>query len=189
MSPKNTSYVGRGGEKLAAALDAFELSAEGLVCADLGSAAGGFTECLLRRGAVRVHAVDTGYGELAWRLRQDPRVLVHERTNALHAEPQEKVDVVTVDVGWTPQEMIVPAAMRWLRAGGSVVSLLKPHYELWKLQGHKPRSALEDTQSRDVCREVLGRLAERGLQARAVAASPLRGKGGNVEFFLLLTRD
>ncbi|MGC9454281.1 MAG: SAM-dependent methyltransferase, partial [Phycisphaerae bacterium] len=113
MSPEATSYAGRGGEKLASALDAFEISVEGLVCADFGSATGGFCDCLLRRGARRVHAVDTCYGQLDWKLRTDPRVVVHERTNALHAEPAEMVDLATVDVGWTPQRLIIPAVRRW----------------------------------------------------------------------------
>jgi len=187
MSPKSASYASRGGEKLAAALDAFEFSVEGLLCADFGAAAGGFTDCLLRRGAARVYAVDTGYGELAWRLRNDERVAVCERTNALHAECPEPVDLVTIDVAWTPQERIVPAALRWLRPAGRIVSLLKPHYELWKLRGRKPAAPLDDAEARAACAEVCPRLPGEGRCVRAVAASPLRGKGGNAEFFLLLT--
>ena len=93
---------------LAAALSAFELDVTGLVCADLGSHVGGFVDCLLQRDAARVYSVDTSYGTLAWRLRKDPRVVVLERTNALHVELPEHVDLVTVDVGWTPQHHILP---------------------------------------------------------------------------------
>jgi 23S rRNA (cytidine1920-2'-O)/16S rRNA (cytidine1409-2'-O)-methyltransferase len=189
MSRKNTSYASRGGDKLAAALDAFGVSVEGFLCADFGSAAGGFTDCLLRRGAARVYAVDAGYGQLEWGLRNDLRVVVQERTNALHIDPPEPVDLVTIDVAWTPQRRIVPAALRWLKPGGRVVSLLKPHYELWKLRGRKPPARLNDAEARSACREVLRRLAEDRRLVRAVAPGALRGKGGNMEFFLLLTAE
>ena len=112
------AYVSRGGLKLAAALEAFGVSPAGWVCADLGSNVGGFVDCLLRHGAERVYALDTGYGVLAYRLRRDPRVVVRERTNALHAVLPEPVDLVTIDVGWTPQEYILPAAVRMLHRGG-----------------------------------------------------------------------
>ncbi len=107
-------YVSRGGLKLAAALKAFGLSPAGWVCADLGSNVGGFVDCLLRAGATRVYAVDTGYGVLAYRLRRDPRVVVRERTNALHVTLPEPADLVTIDVAWTSQEHILPAAVRML---------------------------------------------------------------------------
>ena len=105
-------YVSRGGEKLAAALDRFGLDVTGLVCADLGSHVGGFVDCLLRRGAARVHSVDTAYGTLAWKLRRDSRVVVYERTNAMHVSLPEPVDLVTIDVGWTPQVRILPNVAR-----------------------------------------------------------------------------
>ena len=109
-------YVSRAGVKLEAALKAFELDVTGLRCADLGCHAGGFTDCLLQRGAAAVHAVDTGYGVLDYRLRSDPRVTVLERTNALHFEPPEQVDMVTIDVAWTRQQHVIPAALRWIGA-------------------------------------------------------------------------
>ncbi|MDX2148723.1 MAG: SAM-dependent methyltransferase [Planctomycetota bacterium] len=123
-------FVSRGGVKLRHALDAFTIDARGLVCADLGASTGGFTDCLLQAGVARVHALDTAYGELAWKLRNDPRVVVRERTNALYAEPPaEGVALVVVDLGWTPQRLVVPAALRWLAPGGRIISLIKPHYE------------------------------------------------------------
>jgi 23S rRNA (cytidine1920-2'-O)/16S rRNA (cytidine1409-2'-O)-methyltransferase len=181
-------YVSRAGEKLAAALDAFALDPEGKVCADFGCNIGGFTDCLLQRGAARVYAVDTGYGALAWRLRNDPRVTVLERTNALYVSPPALADWVVIDVAWTPQERIVPAAGRWLKPGGNIVSLCKPHFELAKLRGRKPHVALDDEQADDVLRRVVERLGDLGYPPTATIPSPLRGKGGNREF-LLLFRD
>jgi len=186
MSPEGGDYASRGGLKLAAALEAFDLGVAGLICADFGCNVGGFTDCLLRAGAAKVYAVDTGYGQLAWKLRKDPRVVVMERTNALYCRPPEEVDLVAVDVGWTVQELIVPAAMSWLKEGGKVVSLLKPHYELARLEGRKPFARLGAGRAEQACRTVCGRLAEAGWPARAAARSALAGKGGNVEFFLLL---
>jgi len=188
MTARQQGFVSRGGVKLAAALDAFEIDPAGWTCADLGCNVGGFTDCLLARRARRVYAVDTGYGDLAWRLRTDERVVVLERTNALHSPPAAAVDLVTVDVGWTPQERIVPAAARWLRPGGVIVSLLKPHYELAKLRGRSPRGPLDDGEAGQVCRQVCERLAAAGWGAGAGAESPLRGKGGNRELFLRIDK-
>ena len=112
----SSQYASRAGLKLEAALREFRADVSGRVCADFGCHAGGFTDCLLIHGAARVYAVDPSYGVLAWRLRQDPRVVVMERTNALHADPPEPVDWVTIDVGWTRQALAIPAALRWLRS-------------------------------------------------------------------------
>lgn len=188
-------FVSRGGQKLSAALEAFGLDVGGWVCADFGANVGGFTDCLLRRGAARVFAVDTGYGELAWRLRKDSRVVVMERTNALHVHPREPagVDLVVIDVAFTPQRLIVPAARRWLRPGGRIVSLLKPHYELAKLPGGSRRGRvggrIDFPTSADVCNRVCGALAGQGVVTLAAMTSPLRGKAGSVEFFLHLRAD
>lgn len=186
MSAPAANFASRAGLKLQAALDAFRIDVTGCVCADFGANVGGFTDCLLQRGAAKVFALDTGYGELAWKLRRDQRVVVLERTNALHAPPPQPVDLVVCDVAWTPQERIVPAAAAWLRPAGArgIVSLLKPHYELAKLQGRKPHAALDDARSDAVCLEVCQRLVRTGLAPRAAMRSVLRGKGGNCEYLL-----
>lgn len=185
MADPTVSFVSRAALKLQAALDAFEISVAGLVCADFGCNVGGFVDCLLQRGAAKVYAVDTGYGALAWKLRKDPRVVVMERTNALHAEPPEAVDLVTVDVAWTPQRLILPAAARWLRPGGSVVSLLKPHYEASAAQpGRAKAHVLSAEQACRQCLATTSQLAEMGWRLRALCESPLAGGGGNVEFLL-----
>jgi len=179
-------FVSRAGEKLDAALDAFRLDVSGLTCADFGCNVGGFTDCLLQGGASKVYAVDTGYGTLAWKLRKDPRVVVMERTNALRCDRPEPVDLVVVDVAWTPQSRILPAAAAWLAGGGRIVSLLKCHYELAKATGRTPHAPIDDAKAREICLDVCGRLAEAGLPPRAVMSSVLRGKGGNLEFVLLV---
>jgi len=187
MQRTDRPFVSRGGLKLQAALEAFGLHPTGRVCADFGANVGGFTDCLLRHGAARVYAVDTGYGELAWNLRRDGRVVVMERTNALYVAPPEAVDLVVVDVAFTPQRLILPAARRWLGRGGQIVSLLKPHYELSKqrLGAQPPRPGrLSRAQAVEVCDRTCRELEALGLAPRAVMPSPLRGKGGNPEFFL-----
>src|SRR5947208_5897285 len=122
-------FVSRAGRKLQHALATFGLDVSGKVCADLGSNTGGFVDCLLRRGAAKVYAIDTGYGALDWKLRHDPRVLVMERTNAMHVTLPEKVAVVTIDVAWTKQKHILPAARGMMSDDGSCIRLIKPPYE------------------------------------------------------------
>src|SRR5688572_22601663 len=122
-------FVSRAGRKLEHALGVFGVEVAGVVCADFGSNTGGFVDCLLQRGAARVYAIDTGYGALEWKLRKDPRVVVMERTNAMHVALPELVGLVSIDVAWTKQRHILPAARRALEAGGKVVTLIKPHYE------------------------------------------------------------
>lgn len=189
QQPPGPSPASRGLHKLAHALDEFGIDVAGLVCADLGCSTGGFVDCLLRRGATRVYAVDTAYGELDYRLRTDPRVVVMERTNALHAEPAERVDLVTIDLGWTRQDKAIPAARLWLRPGGRIVSLVKPHYEVdtAELDRIAPGRVLPDEVARDIAERVT-----RNIDGfRALTASPIRGgakrKGaGNMEWLALI---
>ena len=200
-------FASRGGLKLEAALIEFGIDAEGKVCVDLGCSTGGFVDCWLQRGAARVYAVDTAYGELAWKLRQDPRVVVMERTNALHAAPPAEVtaapseagagggvDLVSMDLGWTRQELAVPAALRWLRqddpevgggAGsrGRVITLIKPHYESGR---HQLTDDEADAETRRVVEQVLPGL---GVTVLGWMRSPIRGgKGGNLEHLAVLRR-
>lgn len=188
-------FVGRGGMKLAHALDAFGIDVRGMMCADLGCNVGGFTDCLLQRGAARVVAVDTGYGALAYRLRVDARVEVRERTNALHAAPVEGgVDLVVIDLGWTPQRLAIPAAMRWLREGGRIVTLIKPHYERSAREGGRmPRGAvLGDEEAERIARETVEGFGQIGAEALGLVRSPIRGGGkkgeGNAEWLALARR-
>jgi 23S rRNA (cytidine1920-2'-O)/16S rRNA (cytidine1409-2'-O)-methyltransferase len=172
-------FVSRAGQKLDHALTVFSLDVSGLVCADLGCNAGGFTDCLLQRGAAKVYAVDTGYGALAWTLRKDPRVVVMERTNAMHATLPEPAELICIDVAWTRQRHIVPAARRLLAPGGSVVTLIKPHYEAekgWLSKGILPAERVDevvDAVKRDI------ELA--GFDVVGLTASPILGGEGNAE--------
>ena len=173
-------YVSRAGLKLEAALAGFELNVAGLCCADLGCHVGGFTDCLLRHGAAKVYAVDTGYGVLDYRLRCDRRVVVMERTNALYCEPPQVVDLVTIDVGWTRQRHVIPAALRWIGPGvegGRIISLVKPHYELDEA-GRKTSlrgGVLSHAVARTVVDRVVGGFEALGARPIAVVPSPLGG--------------
>ncbi len=165
-------FVSRAGLKLEHALAEFGLDVSGFNCADFGANVGGFTECLLRRGAARVVALETGYGVLAWTLRNDARVVVMERTNALHAEiPADVgggVDLVVIDMAWTPQRLAVPAALRWLKPSGSIVTLIKPHYEVSAAPGEASAAPGEASAARGEAS------AARGEPSAARSAS---GKG------------
>ncbi len=190
----DADYVSRGGFKLAAALDGFDLDVAGFVCADLGANVGGFTDCLLRRGAAKVYAVDTGYGQLAWKLRQDERVVVMERTNAMHVDPPAApIDLAVVDLAWTPQRHAVPAALRW--RPGRIVTLIKPHYEA-SAEAPRGRGAgrggvLDEAEADAVCRRTLNRLPALGVRVVGCLRSPIRGgkgkgRAGNLEYLALL---
>ncbi len=180
-------YVGRGGEKLAWALDTFRVNPAGCVCCDLGSNVGGFVDCLLQRGAVRVYSVDTSYGTLAWTLRNDPRVVVMERTNALHAQIPEPVDLVTSDVGWTRQEKVIPKALSLLKPGGLLVSLLKPQYEADKDDIEHGKGRVKEAALQSILAHVTATAQGTGLPLRGPELAPfLGGKGKNPEYYFVL---
>ncbi len=192
-------FVGRGGLKLEFALEAFGIDPEGLTCADFGCNVGGFTDCMLQRGAAKVYAVDTGYGALDYRLRTDDRVVVMERTNALHAEaPGEPVGLIAIDMGWTTQARCIPAALGWLDHGGSIVTLIKPHYEASggsaDEKARLDRGVLSETDAERVLQRVVADLPSMGVEVLGVERSPIVGgktKGnarGNVEYVAHLRR-
>ena len=184
MCESENKYVTRSGMKLEHALNVFALSVEGKTCADLGSHQGGFVDCLLQRGAAKVYSVDTSYGTLAWKLRKDPRVVVMERTNAMHVELPEQVDLVSIDVGWTPQRHILPSAARLVKAGGRILSLIKPQYEADEAE--RPGGVVPDESLEPVLARVRMTVQEMGLVLLGEVRSPLRGGGGNAEFLFLL---
>jgi 23S rRNA (cytidine1920-2'-O)/16S rRNA (cytidine1409-2'-O)-methyltransferase len=180
-------YVSRGGIKLAAALDHFGLDPRGKVCLDVGASTGGFTDCLLQRGAARVYAVDVGYGQLDAKLRGDPRVVVRERVNARalsEADVPEPVELSAIDVSFISLRLILPAVVPRLAPAAALVALVKPQFEAGR--GEVPRGGVvrsEETRRRVVAEvEAAGRGL--GLEVLGVIASPIRGARGNEEFLL-----
>lgn len=192
-------FASRAGLKLEHGLEAFELEVTGFRCADFGANVGGFTDCLLQRGAARVVAIDTGRGVLAWKLRQDARVETRERTNALHDDPPEGgVDLVVIDLAWTPQRLAIPAALRWLDPAGArrIITLVKPHYELAPEEKDLlDRGFLPQEHAPRVLETVLEAMPGLGVEVLGATASPLvggktakrRGVPGNIEYVALLT--
>jgi 23S rRNA (cytidine1920-2'-O)/16S rRNA (cytidine1409-2'-O)-methyltransferase len=177
-------FVSRAGDKLDHALKTFAIDVAGFICADFGANAGGFTDCLLQRGAAKVYAIDTGYGALEWKLRKDARVIVMERTNAMHIELMEKVDLVVIDVAWTKQRFILPAARRALKPGGHVITLIKPHYEAEA--GKLKRGVLPESEVGPVVQGVVEEIAKLGFEVLGKTESPILGARGNIEVLAFL---
>jgi 23S rRNA (cytidine1920-2'-O)/16S rRNA (cytidine1409-2'-O)-methyltransferase len=206
---RHIEYVSRAGLKLEHALREFKVDVSTLTCADFGCNVGGFTDCLLQHGAAKVYAIDTGYGVLDWTLRNDPRVVVMERTNALHAAPPAPllegegssvpIDLVVIDLAWTQQKHSIPAALRWLGPrpspsesgkGNLIITLIKPHYELMDDERRTllRNGVLASDEAERVCRRVLEEMPALGVEVRAMTRSPITGgkSAKNVEFLALL---
>jgi 23S rRNA (cytidine1920-2'-O)/16S rRNA (cytidine1409-2'-O)-methyltransferase len=180
-------YVGRGGYKLAGALAAFEIEVNGRLCADVGACTGGFTDVLLQEGAGRVYAIDVGYGQLDWKLRQDERVTVMERTNARRLQAlAEAVSFVCVDVSFISLKLILPAVMGWLTDSADIVTLIKPQFEAGRKQVGKGGIVRDTAVHRQVLADILSWSAENGLRPMGLIRSPIEGAGGNVEFLAWL---
>jgi 23S rRNA (cytidine1920-2'-O)/16S rRNA (cytidine1409-2'-O)-methyltransferase len=178
-------YVSRGGTKLEAALTAFGISVQGKICADIGASTGGFTDCLLQRGAARVYAIDVGHGILHYRLRQDPRVVPLEETNARYLERlPEPVELVSIDAAFISLRLLLPPASGWLRTGGDVVALVKPQFEAGRVAVGRGGVIRDSRIHREVLERVVAYAVDAGLGPQAVIRSPLRGPKGNVEFLL-----
>lgn len=182
----NNTFVSRAGEKLEYALATFNISVKDKVCADFGASTGGFTHCLLQHGTKKVFAVDTAYGELAWKLRKDPRVVILEKTNAMHVILPEKVDLITNDTSWTRQKNILPNILANLKNNGEIITLIKPHYEADKKLLRK--GALPEEVSEIIAKSVLDQIQSIGLTVKGFVKSPIIGsKGGNTEFLAYLS--
>ncbi|HEX5439603.1 MAG TPA: TlyA family RNA methyltransferase [Ktedonobacterales bacterium] len=191
-----TRFVSRGGLKLERALDAFCLDPTGAICLDVGASTGGFTDLLLQRGAARVYAVDVGHGQLAWTLRNDPRVTVMERTNIRHLEAlPERVDCAVIDVSFISLRLVLPRVSTLLKPEGWVVALVKPQFEAGRAEADRGGGVIrEPAVHRRVLRELLSWAkdemapvtAERRLMACELIASPITGRDGNHEYLLLL---
>jgi 23S rRNA (cytidine1920-2'-O)/16S rRNA (cytidine1409-2'-O)-methyltransferase len=187
-------FVSRGGHKLEHALGHFQLDVAGLTAIDIGASTGGFTDCLLQRGAAKVFAVDVGQGQLAWKLRNDPRVVVMEKTNARFLKPENfpaPADVIVADCSFISLTKILPPAVPLLKTGGRIVALIKPQFEAGKAEVDKGRGVITDAAIHErvlaELRDFVG--AQAGLSWRGVVESPLLGPAGNKEFLALIEKS
>jgi 23S rRNA (cytidine1920-2'-O)/16S rRNA (cytidine1409-2'-O)-methyltransferase len=197
-------YVSRGGLKLEAALQKFQLDVTDSICIDVGASTGGFTDCLLQHGAERVYAVDVGYGQLAWKLRQDPRVIVIERTNVRHMAADTipiQVDLVTIDVSFISLKIVVPVIVKFfislkivvpvivkfLKPDASILALIKPQFEVGKSQVGKGGVVRKPELHQQVIEDLSNFFGTLKLTPQSVCPSPLLGPKGNREFFIFLT--
>ena len=180
-------FVSRGGIKLAAALDAFSIDPAGLVCLDVGASTGGFTDCLLQRGAARVYAIDVGYGQLDARLRADPRVVLREKVNARalsETDVPEPASLAALDLSFISARIVLPAVLARLAPGASAVVLVKPQFEAGRAEVGKGGIVRSDAVRERVVREVEQFAVDRGLVSLGAIPSPIRGARGNQEFLL-----
>ena len=178
-------YVGRGGLKLEAALREFQIDVRGAVCLDVGASTGGFTDCLLQNGAARVFAIDVGHNQIDWRLRNDPRVEVREGMNARYLQTQDfpvKFDLAVMDVSFISATMVLPAVVALLREGGSIVTLIKPQFEVGRGEVGGGGIVRDAAKRAHAIEKVNQSATELGLQVAGVIESPIQGAEGNVEF-------
>ncbi len=192
LKEKDIPYVSRGGLKLEGALQFLKLNPEGYICLDVGASTGGFTDCLLQHGASRVYAVDVGYGQLSWKLRQDPRVVVIERTNIRHMSTDvipEPVDLVTIDVSFISLKIVVPAVTAFMGRDARILALIKPQFEVGKNQVGKGGVVRDAKLHKGVIENLSAFFQAEGLSWEQVLPSPILGPKGNREFFILLGRQ
>ncbi|MDR1272415.1 MAG: TlyA family RNA methyltransferase [Clostridiales Family XIII bacterium] len=185
-------YVGRGGLKLKAALDEWGIGLSGLVCADIGASTGGFTDVMLQAGAAKVFAIDVGYGQLDYKLRNDSRVVNMERTNVRYMDPAalgEKVDFVSIDVSFISLKLIFPVAAAMLKPGAQIVALVKPQFEAGRHEVGKGGIVRDEKTHRSVIGKVEGYCRENSLVPAAVIPSPITGAKGNKEFLMLISAE
>lgn len=180
-------YVGRGGYKLAAALTQFAISVNGRICADVGACTGGFTDVLLQNGAMRVYAIDVGYGQLDWKLRQDSRVIVMERTNARYLESlAEPMQFVSIDVSFISLKLILPAVQKWLTADFDIVALVKPQFEAGPQQVGKGGVVKDTAVHQQVVSDLFTWAQHHHFTPAGLISSPVTGSDGNIEFLMWL---
>jgi 23S rRNA (cytidine1920-2'-O)/16S rRNA (cytidine1409-2'-O)-methyltransferase len=189
LKGEENPYVSRGGLKLEKALQAPNIDITGAVCMDVGASTGGFTDCLLRHGAIRVFAVDVGYGQLAWKLVQDSRVVVIDRTNIRYmpAESlQESVDLITIDVSFISLKIVVPAVIKFMKKDARIMALIKPQFEVGKGKVGKSGVVRDPVLHARVIKSLSDFFIKTGLLCEFVIPSPILGPKGNKEFFICL---
>ncbi len=184
-----TSYVSRAGDKLASGIDAFGIDCQELTAMDIGSSTGGFTDCLLQHGASRVYAVDVGYGQLDWKIREDPRVIVHERCNIRYLAVEEipdPIDLVVIDVSFISLRIVLPCAIKFLGSAASVLMLLKPQFEVGKGQVGRGGIVRDENKRMEVRDDLLAYTETLGFSTIGVMDSPVLGRKGNKEILIAL---
>jgi 23S rRNA (cytidine1920-2'-O)/16S rRNA (cytidine1409-2'-O)-methyltransferase len=189
IKSKDIPYASRGGLKLEAALNALEINVNGYICLDVGASTGGFTDCLLQKGALRVYAVDVGYGQLAWKLRNDPRIVIIERTNIRHLPSElipELVHLITIDVSFISLKIVIPAVLRFLKKGAQILALVKPQFEVGKGQVGKGGVVRDSALHDQIIENLTEFSAHIGLSCENTLPSPILGPKGNREIFIHL---
>jgi 23S rRNA (cytidine1920-2'-O)/16S rRNA (cytidine1409-2'-O)-methyltransferase len=184
---KEPPFVSRGGIKLEQALHEFQVDVSGWTCLDVGASTGGFTDCLLQHGAEHVYAVDVGYGQLAWKLRTDPRVTVIERTNIRNLNKDKipsPVDLVTIDVSFISLKIVVPAVMKFLKADASIIALIKPQFEIGKGKVGKGGVVRNPDHHQEVIENLTAFFTKADLEIQSLSSSPIKGPKGNIEFLI-----
>jgi len=183
-------YVSRGGYKLERAMDVFKLSLDGFICMDIGASTGGFTDCMLKCGASKVYSVDVGYGQLAWELRSDERVINMERTNIRYIEPiPDELDFASVDVSFISLYHILPVAKNLLKENGEMVCLIKPQFEAGRGQVGKGGVVRDKEVHKEVINKVLGMARENGFGLLGLTYSPIKGPKGNIEYLMYIKNN
>ena len=186
-----TNYVSRGGSKLVSAIEAFDISCQGIVGMDVGASTGGFTDCLLQHGAARVYAIDVGYGQLDWKLRNDSRVVVHERCNIRYLEREaipDRIQLAVIDVSFISLKLVVPCAVKFLEENGWILALLKPQFEVGKGMVGRGGVVRSEAQRMFVKNHLLGYFQDMGLEVIGTVDSPVSGRKGNKEIFVCLRK-
>ncbi len=185
-------YVSRGGLKLEKAMAEFGIDLEGSVCMDMGASTGGFTDCMLQSGAKKVYAVDVGYGQLDWRLRNDPRVVVMERTNIRYMENdsiEDRLDFISIDVSFISLKHILPVASAFLKENGKIAALVKPQFEAGRDKVGKKGIVRDRAVHKEVIQAVIGYGKQSGLYPEGLTFSPITGTTGNIEFLMCLSKN
>ncbi|MEN8246579.1 MAG: TlyA family RNA methyltransferase [Thermodesulfobacteriota bacterium] len=190
MKGQDLPYVSRGGLKLEKALQEFEIHVDGWNCLDVGASTGGFTDCLLKHGAGMVYAVDVGYGQFAWELRNDPRVVLIERTNIRHLPPAaipSPVNLVVIDVSFISLKIVVPAVLKFLQKGSMIAALIKPQFEVGKGMVGKGGVVRDPELHRSVVQDLITFFKGLDFAVQAPVPSPIKGPKGNTEFLMVMT--
>ncbi len=189
---KRMPYVSRGGLKLEEAIKSFSVNPEGKTAMDIGASTGGFTDCLLQRGAKKVYAIDVGYGQLDLKLRNDARVILMEKTNIRYLDKNavpDVIDIITIDVSFISLLKVLPKALEFLKPSGEIIALIKPQFEVERKDVRKGGVVRDEAKRFEVIEKIKAAVQDMGLEVRGLTESPVKGPKGNAEFLIYLSRD